>query len=568
MKRIKRPIRAAAVSLLLLMTFCLSLYCPAEEADDYSEEEQEEEYIPETFYDPIQTNDLPGWPQGQPIQAAGGIVMDLDTNAILYAKNMTDAHYPASITKIMTTLVALEHASLDDVICCGEEVFAIEENSSNLGIQPGEEVTMRQALYGLMLESANDLGNAIAVYVAGSVEGYAELMNEKAQQLGCVNTHFTNPHGLHSEQHYTCAYDMAKIAQAAYANDTFREIVSTREYSIPPTNMVEEERGFANHHKILQPSSDYYRDWCTGGKTGFTTDAWNTLVTFGEKDGMRLVCVLLRDNGTDHSYPETIDLMEYGFSQFKRLNVTDGIPGRTFYDILDLKFPNTGKTLYRISQLDAQVVKIAQPGLVTVPADADASRLECTVSGGKGRLTYSYDGWEVGHGSLEFAPLPTGIELPYHQTRDMETLLKQSESLRRIREVNQTASQAWDTIIHTATGVYDKARDFVKANTMTVLLAGAFLLLVLGILIIILVLRLTRESRIARKRRQEEKAMLRKAEEIDRMSASQIEAELRAGMEAERQRKEKERARMAQAAEEERKLRETEALLEQIRNEH
>ena len=566
MKHIIKHFRTAAGFLLLFLLIFTSVTVFAEEYDDYSEEE---EYIPETYYDPIQTNSLPGWPQGQPVQAAAAVVMDLDTDTFLYAKNITDTHYPASITKIMTTLVALEHAGLDDVIACGEEVYDIEEDSSNLGIQPGEHLTMRQALYGLMLESANDLGNAIAVYVAGSIDGLAQMMNEKAQQLGCVNTHFTNPHGLHSEAHYTCAYDMAKIAQAAYENEAFREIVTTREYSIPPTDIVEEERVFANHQKLMQPSSDYFQPWCTGGKTGFTSDAWNTLVTFGEQNGLRLVCVLLRENGADKSYTETTALMNYGFSQFVRMNVTDGIPTKTFYDILDLENPNTGTTLYRIPELDQEAVTISEPGLVTIPVNADQSRLTSAVgAGGRGALTYYYEGWEVGHGNIKFTPLPTGITLPYHEKRDMEELMKQSNTVRRIREVHQTASSAWTTLVETCTEYYKKAKEFVASNSLTVLLAGAFLLLVLLIVIIILILRVTAEARIARKRKQEERALLRNAERIDRMSAAQIEEELRAGMEAERARAEQERKRIAMEQEEERKLRETEALLEEIRNEH
>ena len=571
MKRVKELICRCAVPFLLCIFIFTSLPVLAEDADGYIDEDsyEEEEYIPETYYDPIQTNDLPGWPQGQAVQAAAAIVMDLDTNAILYAKNITDAHYPASITKIMTTLVALERTSLDDVITCGEEVYAIEENSSNLGIQPGEQLTMRQALFGLMLESANDLGNAIAVHIAGSVDGFAQLMNDKAAQLGCVNTHFTNPHGLHSEAHYTCAIDMAKIAQAAYENPTFREITGTCEYSIPPTNIVEEERGFANHQKLMQPSSDYYQPWCTGGKTGFTTDAWNTLVTYGEQNGMRLVCVLLRENGADMQYNETTALMNYGFTQFIRMNVTDGIPTKTFYQILDLENPDTGTTLYRIPELDQEAVKITEPGMVTIPVNTDGSRLTSAVSSaGHGQLGYMYEGWEVGHGSISFMPLPTNIQLPYHEKRNMEELLKQSSTVRRIREVRQTASSAWTTLTETCVRWYGVAKEFVKSNSLTVLLAGGFLLLVLLILIIILILRLTRESRIARRRRQEEKALLRNAEKIDRMSAAQIEDELRSRMEEERRRRDMERQRILRQQEEERKLKETEELLEQIRNEH
>ena len=540
--------------------------------DDYSDEgeDYEEEYIPETYYDPIQSNDIKNWPQGQAIQAAAGIVMDMDTDAVLYAKNVTDKHYPASITKIMTTLVAIENAQdLDAVITCGEEVYDIEEDSSNLGIQPGEEITLRQALYGLMLESANDLGNAIAVYIAGSVENFAALMNQKAEQLGCVNTHFTNPHGLHSENHYVCAIDMAKIAQAAYMNDTFREIVTTRESMIPKTNIVEEERYFANHQKLMQPESDYYQEWCTGGKTGYTTDAWNTLVTYAEKNGMRLVCVVLRENGADNQYRETTDLINYGFDHFRKEYVSGDIETQTFYDILDLRMPDRGTTLEDIPSLHEQAVAISEPGLVTLPDTIQASDLTVrTAENPKGNLIYLYEDNVLGYGSIAFNPLPVVGKFAYQQPRDMERILKLGDHVRKVRELRRTSEDAFNLITGFSGRVYSKAEDYVDNNRMTVLLAGGFILLILVIILVIVILRVTRESRIQKRREQEEKQRLAQAEKIDAQSASEIEQELRQAMEEERLRKEEQERRRAQQEEEERKLRETEELLEQIRREH
>ncbi len=537
--------------------------------EEYYEEEEEEEFIPEAYYDPIQTNEIEGWPQGPMIQAEAGIVMDMDTGTVLYGKNVYDKEYPASITKIMTTLVALDVGNLDDVITCGDEVYDIEYNSSNLGIQPGEEITLRQALYGLMLESANDIGNAIAVHYAGSNSAYAQLMNEKAAALGCTNTHFTNPHGLHNEDHYTCAYDMALIGQAAYANDTFREIVSTRIYTIPETNITEEERSFANHHRMMHEENYYYRSYVTGGKTGYTSDAWNTLVTFGEQDSLRLVCVLLRENGADRACVETADLMEYGFANFVEGNATEGIPTPTFYDILNLNYPNEENLVYRDEKLQQQTVAVTQPGIVTVPKGTDLSALLKTKVGENTDLfQYTYNGWPVGYGGLHFTAMPSGITFAYQQSRDMETLLKEGASRRRIREIQQTAESAWENIRNITTKTYTSVCDFIDNNRMTAILIGAFLLLILLILIVILVLRCTRDYRIQRRRRQEDYAKARTEDEIERMSAVEIEEELRRAMEEERARREREEYRAAQARLAEEQLRETEQLLEEIRGEH
>ena len=566
---IKKLPAAVLLLMLVLVLSAGSMSAFAEEDYDGESYEEEEEFIPEAYYDPIQTNEIEGWPQGPMVQAASAIVMDMDTGTVLYGKNVYDKQYPASITKIMTTLVALEQGSLDDVITCGDEVYDIEYNSSNLGIQPGEELTLRQALYGLMLESANDIGNALAVHYAGSNAAFAELMNEKAAQLGCSNTHFTNPHGLHSEEHYTCAYDMALIAQAAYANETFREIVSTRIYTIPETNITEEERPFANHHRMMHEESDYYRSYVTGGKTGFTTDAWNTLVTYGEQDSLRLVCVLLRENGAYRACEETADLMEYGFANFIKGNATEGIPTPTFYDILNLNYPNEKTLVYRDEKLQQKTVSVSQEGVVTVPKGADLSLLtRRRVSDGGDLFQCLYHDWPVGYGSIHFTALPTGISFPYQQPRDMETLLKEGADRRRIRELQQTAQSAWEMVSGTAQNAWTSARAFVDENRMTAALIGAFLLVVLLILIVILVLRCTKDYRIQKKRRQEEFARARTEDEIDRMSAVQIEEELREAMEEERARRQREQLRREQARLAEQQLRETEQLLEEIRGEH
>ena len=570
---IRRKINIAL--LMLLLVFGLGSSVRAEEdwyEEDASYEEdsgEEEEFIPETYYDPIQTNEIPGWPQGQAIQAASGIVMDMDTGTILYGKNIEDTHYPASITKIMTTMIALERGDLDDVITCGDEVYDIEANSTHLGIQPGEELTLREALYGLMLESANDLGNAIAVHIAGSVEAFADLMNEKALSLGCEHTHFTNPHGLHNENHYTCAHDMALIARAAFRNKTFRRITGTEEYSIGPTNLTEEERPFANHQRLLRTDSDYYQPWCIGGKTGFTTDAWNTLVTYAKQDGMRLVCVLMRENGADRSYLETTDLIEYAFANFRRVSPVTDTDVPTFYELMHLNYPGSSDTVYQEEAFKQPVYEETAKGKVTLPAGASVSELTRQMTDpASGDFQYLYNGWPVGTGNVKFAPLPKTEPLAFEQYRDVEQLMKDSEYSRVKRSVEQTAGKLIDTIKTVTTSTYEKAKDYVDNNRMTVLLIGAFVLLILVILIIILILRCTKEYRIRRHRRAEEKLRRRSEEEIDQKSAVEIEEELRRAMaeEAARKAREEKRRREQQLAEEQ--LRETERIIEEIRETH
>lgn len=274
--------------------------------------------LPECYDWPIQSNETEGWPQGPQVQAETAIVMEADSGTVLYAKGIDETREPASITKILTALVALEHSKLDEQVTFSHNaVFSIEQGSTHIGIKEGEVLTMEQCLYGILLASANEVSNGVAEHVGGSIEQFVDMMNEKARELGCKNTHFSNANGLHSDEHYTTAYDMALITQAALKNPTFRSIMSTDHYIIPTTNITDEERWLNNHHKMLRQTKFHY-DGCIGGKTGYTTDAGNTLVTVAERDGMELICVTLKTNATA-VYTDTAQLLDYGFDNFQKI---------------------------------------------------------------------------------------------------------------------------------------------------------------------------------------------------------------------------------------------------------
>ena len=292
-----------------------------ENGENEEENEEEPERLePDAYFEPIQSDQTEGWPAGPAVWAESAVVMDLDSGAFLYSKNMDAVKYPASITKIMTTLLAIENSSPNERVTFSKNaIYRIERNSSHIGIRVGEILSMEECWYGMMLESANEVCLAVAEHIGGSVDGFVELMNQKAAELGCTNTHFTNPNGLPDENHYTTARDMALIAQAAYANKSFRQICQTQYYCIPTTNVCGEKRWLSNHHKML-PEGIYAYEGCTGGKTGFTQAALNTLVTYAERDGRRLVCVSLRTNGAQ-IYTDTASLLEYGFNNFQNLTI-------------------------------------------------------------------------------------------------------------------------------------------------------------------------------------------------------------------------------------------------------
>ena len=217
----------------------------------------------------------------------------------------------------MTILLALEHGSLEDEITFSHDaVFSIEPGSAHIAIQEGEILTLEQVLYGIMLRSANECANAAAEYVDGSMEKFAEHMTARAKELGCENTNFVNANGLFDENHYTTAYDMALIAQELLKNETYRSMMSNTYYLIPPTNKQPEERPLHGQHQMLNENSLYYYEPAEGGKTGYTVEAQNTLVTYAKQGDTELIAVVLKCNGAQH-YVDTKTLFEYGFANYQ-----------------------------------------------------------------------------------------------------------------------------------------------------------------------------------------------------------------------------------------------------------
>ena len=276
---------------------------------------------PPAYTEPIQTNEIANWPEGPAVYAESALVMDADTGTILYAKNIDDQKYPASITKIMTALVAIENSKPHEfVVFSDHAIWGIERNSSHIGIRIGEIITMKDCLYGMMLASANEVCLAVAEHIAGDVDTFVDMMNKKAAELGCTGTNFTNPHGLPDDNHYTTAADMAIIAKAAFENELFREITATKAYKIGWTNRAGEDRWLGNHHKMLWDNSSHYYESCVGGKTGFTDVALNTLVTYATRDERTLICVSLRTNGA-RIYYDTATMLDYAFQNFHNVTV-------------------------------------------------------------------------------------------------------------------------------------------------------------------------------------------------------------------------------------------------------
>lgn len=246
------------------------------------------------------------------IAAEGAVLLNTATGEVLFRKNADQQFFPASITKVMTSLIVLEHCDLNEVVTFSKAATTnLESGAVALGVSEGDQLTVEQCLYGLLLKSANEIGNGLAEHVAGSVSAFADMMNEKARELGCKNTNFANPHGLNDPNHKTTPYDMALILRAALENETFRKIDTTMSYRFPAIKNAG-ERTISMGHKMLNPSDERYYEGIIGGKTGYTSKAGNTLVTGAERDGVRLIAVVMKAKGTQ--YTDTKALLDYGFA--------------------------------------------------------------------------------------------------------------------------------------------------------------------------------------------------------------------------------------------------------------
>ena len=266
------------------------------------------------------------------------VVMDADTGQVLLAKNADVRHYPASITKIMTMGLALEKAqgNLDvDLTVSYDAVHSLYgTESSHIALIEDEQVKLEDILYGVEMASANDGANVLAEYIGGSIQGGVDAMNAQVEELGLTGTHFTSPHGLQDENHYTTAYDMAVITRWALTQPQFTTIFGRAEtWTMEPTNKQSEQRQFSISD-WMRLGGKYYREYAKGSKTGFTNEAKNTMVTYAEQDGMRLICVVLGCPMKYDKFADECALLDYCYENFSRVEYT--APAQT------LQVPVTG----------------------------------------------------------------------------------------------------------------------------------------------------------------------------------------------------------------------------------
>ncbi|MBE6895158.1 MAG: D-alanyl-D-alanine carboxypeptidase [Ruminococcaceae bacterium] len=258
------------------------------------------------------------------IKSETAVLMEANTGTVIYNKNMNKKMYPASITKIMTGLLALENCTLDEMMTASyNSVHSLPYNSSHIALDTGEQISVKDALYALAIESANDVANVFAEHIAGSNEAFGAMMTQRAKQLGANSTNFTNPHGLPEDEHYTTAYDMALITAQAIKKDGFCTYFNTNRYDMGTTNIRSETRSFWNANNFI---NGYDRvEGLLMSKTGWTEEAMHTLVTVAERNGVTLVAVVMSSEHKQEKFDDTIALFDYGFEKYYNLEINNDI---------------------------------------------------------------------------------------------------------------------------------------------------------------------------------------------------------------------------------------------------
>ena len=298
------------------------------------------------------------------VEATAAILIDADTGIIIYEKNAHERRYPASLTKLMTALMLLEHINEDfdqRITMSRNAVFSIPRGSSHIAMNEDETLSAYEALYAIMLESANEVSNAIGEHVAGELNTFAAMMTIRANELGAYNTNFINAHGLHHEDNYTTAYDMAVIKRELLNHPRFVEIISTNSFIIPPTERQPLDRILNNTHRMIRPDGDFFYRYAIGGKTGFTNEAAHTLSTYARNDENIGLIAVVMENQRLVSFTDTTILFDFGFSIYEDREIFNPSAFNGTLDIghyVDDEWQMTGQLPLSVNEIYSIVKKL------------------------------------------------------------------------------------------------------------------------------------------------------------------------------------------------------------------
>lgn len=407
------------LSILLLLSLILALLAPAVLAEGETESQQEPTQTAEQQQDSSADSETGAAADGgvspgdsYAVNAKASMLIELNTDTVLLEQNADEKIYPASLTKIMTCLLAIENGNLSDQITVSATALqGLDEAGSTAGLVEGETLTLEEILYCMMLSSANEACNVVAEYVSGSVDAFVERMNQKAEELGCTGTHFANPHGLHDDDHYTTARDLSIITEAALQNETFRTITSTTTYDVPATNKSEVRHLVTTNFLISRDTtSNYYYEYATGVKTGYTSQAGRCLISTADNGKLKLLSIVCGaetkqlENGDLEleNFVETKKLLEYGFDHWAYAKVLS-----TLYPIAQIPVLDSAGADAAVLSPDAEITAL-------LPADFEESQIvtdiklvnengvEAPITKGQslGTVTVSYQGKQLGTANL------------------------------------------------------------------------------------------------------------------------------------------------------------------------
>lgn len=343
------------------------------------------------------------------IEAANLLLGEANKNRILYERNSDEKIYPASITKLMTAILVVENTELDEIVTVSDNaVHSVPSGYVNANLQVGEELTVEDLLYVMLIPSANDAANALAEYVGGSIESFATMMNTRAKELGCTGSNFTNPSGLHQNEHYTTTKDLYKIAIEAYSKSIIKKIIGTTTYTLPQTNKYDKtSRIFTTTNYLKRKSmSKYYYEYCVGAKTGYTGEAGNCVVEYASKDGIELISIVMGEKSKikGQKFIDSKKMFEYTFENYENKKIATK---NKEYETI--KIPNATKdtrdldviykdNIYILEKKDVKIVYNENEKINNNTKMANKSveytKNKAPIAKGSvvGKITYEYDG--------------------------------------------------------------------------------------------------------------------------------------------------------------------------------
>lgn len=352
---------------------------------------------------PAKTDSIDNWPVGPTLSCYSAVLMDADTGVVLYEKNAHEQMYPASTTKLMTCLLAMEKkdSNLNDMVDFSwDAVMTVPRDASNMGMDVGESMTLEECLYGVLVVSANEVANAVAEYVSGDIDTFVDLMNKRALELGCTDTHFSNAHGYTDDTHYTSAYDLALIGRVFFANELLSKMSRTPNYHWYATDTQPDDMilGCTNYFMKGVKSCE----GIVGSKTGYTDESRNVLVTCAERNGMKLIAVVMKEE-TPFQYDDTNTLFDYGFSNFEKIKVNDY---ETKYVVTDETFFHSDSAVFGDS---SSILSMDNNSEIILPKTISFDDLTSSLVLSNNdkdiiaTVTYSYGGVILGNADIYYA---------------------------------------------------------------------------------------------------------------------------------------------------------------------